>query len=331
MSQSFLPLIYVLAFVAMILLVQGVAGLLFASRDRSRHINRRLEMLASGMNQSEVYSTLVRQQFSGTGQGSLITRAYQKFAIYCRQAGIEASPQRLLGILAAAIACVWLFGALFLKTQSLGAFFSGALGALLASTVLCGLVFWVWLSRAHQKRMKLMEEQMPLALDVINRALRAGHPVIAAVRLAGEESGDPIGSEFGLIVDETVYGSEFRDALMNFARRSGSPDAHFFAVSVAIQSETGGNLAEILEGLAAVIRSRATLSKRVRALSSEGKASAILLSALPVILVCFMMLTQPSYYTSKFADPAFWPSVAVVSAMYVGGLLMIRRIINFKY
>jgi tight adherence protein B len=172
---------------------------------------------------------------------------------------------------------------------------------------------------------------MPLALDVINRALRAGHPVVSAVRLAADEMGDPIGSEFGLIVDETTYGFEFRDALMNFARRSGSADANFFAVSVSIQSETGGNLAEILDGLATVIRSRSSLAKRVKALSSEGRASAALLSVLPVLLITVMMLTNPAYYTTKFSDPIFWPTVGGVFTTYMIGLLMIHRLINFKY
>ena len=143
--------------------------------------------------------------------------------------------------------------------------------------------------------------------------------------------GDPIGSEFGLIVDETTYGYEFREALANFARRTASPDAHFFAVSIGVQAETGGNLAEILEGLASVIRGRTMLGKRVRALSSEGRASALLLSALPVLLVAFMLLTQPTYYTSKFSDPIFWPVAGGVFASYLVGLLIIRRIINFKY
>jgi tight adherence protein B len=143
--------------------------------------------------------------------------------------------------------------------------------------------------------------------------------------------GDPIGSEFGLIVDETTYGLEFREALMNFARRTGSPDAYFFAVSVSVQSTTGGNLAEILAGLASVIRGRSTLSKRVKALSSEGRASAMLLSVLPVFLIGFLMLTNSEFYTTKFSDPIFWPTVIIVSIVYLLGLVLIRRIINFKY
>jgi tight adherence protein B len=180
-------------------------------------------------------------------------------------------------------------------------------------------------------RLKKIEEQLPLALDIVNRAVRAGHPVISAVQLAADELGDPVGSEFGLIVDETTYGVEFRDALANFARRTGSPDAHFFAVSVSIQSETGGNLAEILEGLANVMRGRATLGKRVRSLASEGRASATLLSVLPIFMVGLQFLIHPKVYTSKFSDPIFWPVVGIAGILYLIGWFIIRRIINFKY
>jgi tight adherence protein B len=166
---------------------------------------------------------------------------------------------------------------------------------------------------------------------VVNRALRAGHPVISAVQLAADEMADPIGSELGLVVDEATYGAEFKVALTNFARRAGSTDVHFFAVSVSIQSETGGNLAEILEGLASVIRGRVTLGKRVKALASEGKATVALLSALPVFLVGGLTLSQPDYYSSKFDDPIFWPTIVGVAVLYLIGLYAFNKIINFKY
>jgi tight adherence protein B len=250
---------------------------------------------------------------------------------YCGQAGLEMTPMRLITWFGGVAAALWLLSLVTLGGANFSGVIVNGLASLLASCALSGMVVWLWLGRKRAKRLRALEEQMPLTLDVINRAIRAGHPVISAVQLAANEMGDPIGSEFGLIVDETTYGLEFREALLNFARRTGSSDAHFFAVSVGIQSETGGNLAEILGGLASVIRGRNTLSKRVKALSSEGRASAILLSALPVLLIAFMLLARPSFYTSKFSDPIFWPSVGGVLALYVLGLLIIRRIINFRY
>jgi len=122
--------------------------------------------------------------------------------------GIEKSPLSLLGIVGAASIALWLVSFLLLRGGGVAGFMVEALLALPASFVICGLVGWILLSRKRAKRLKLLEEQMPLALDVINRALRAGHPVVSAIRLAADEMGDPIGSEFGLIVDETTYGFE---------------------------------------------------------------------------------------------------------------------------
>jgi tight adherence protein B len=331
MSQALTSLIYVLTFVAIIAAVQGAADVLFSSRDQAQRTNRRLTMLASGMEHSKVYAALVRRPTGSPSQNVFWLRLYNKFALQHQQAGLEGSPLRVLSFVGIASVGLWLASFLLLRSGNFASFILNTAFALPASIVICSFAFLVWLNRKRVKRLKQLEEQMPLALDVINRAIRAGHPVVSAVRLAGEEMGDPIGSEFGIIVDETTYGFEFREALTNFAHRTGSPDAHFFAVSVGVQAETGGNLVEILEGLAAVIRSRAMLAKRVKALSSEGRASALLLSALPALLIAFMLLTKPDYYTSKFPDPMFWPVAAGVFLLYLVGLLIIRRITNFKY
>ena len=324
-------LIYVIAFTAVVLLAQTGVSLLFEARDKRNRVNRRLTLLASGMKSTDVYAALVRNPSALGGGSGWLSRTSDAVWGYCRQAGIRISPTRMAVTLASAIALVWMTSLLLVRASTFtGTVIHGTV-SLFASIVLCGLAGWVWVSRRRNKRLLKFAEQMPLALDVINRAIRAGHPVISAVQLAGNEMGDPIGSEFGLIVDETTYGFSFRDALANFARRTGSQDAHYFAVSVAIQSETGGNLAEILEGLARVIRGRGTLSKRVKALSSEGRTSALLLTALPIFVVATMTLVHPTFYSSKFDDPIFWPGVAVILAMYFIGWLVIHRIVNFRY
>ena len=331
MRQEIISLIYVLAFIAMVFAVQGVAGVYFSSRDSAQRINRRLTLLASGKTPTDVYNTLVRRPVGGPASDNFLLRLYHRLGLYCGQAGYEGSPLSLLVFVGVASTVLWLVSFLLLRNGSFAGLVLEAIIALPASAAICGVVSWVWLSRKRAMRLKLLEEQLPLALDVINRALRAGHPVVSAIRLAANEMGDPIGSEFGLIVDETTYGYEFRDALTNFARRTGSQDAHFFAVSISVQAETGGNLAEILEGLASVMRGRAMLGKRVKALSSEGRASAALLSALPVLLIGFISLSHPEYYTEKTSNPVFWPVAGGVFLGYLAGLVMIHRILNFKY
>jgi tight adherence protein B len=331
MSATGNVIIYVLTFIAAVAVVQGISDIFFASRDRTERTNRRLTMLASGMAHADVYAALVRRPVTSQGKNVFLLRFYDRFGLFLRQAGLRNSPWEVLLFVAIASATLWMISFFLLRGGTFASFLLNAVIALPASVAICSLLCWMWLSRRRAKRLKQFEEQMPLALDVINRAIRAGHPVVSAVRLAADEMNDPLGSEFGLIVDETTYGYEFRDALINFAHRTGSEDAHFFAVSISVQSETGGNLVDILEGLAAVIRSRSMLAKRVRALSSEGRSSAILLSVLPALLVSFLLLTRPEYYTSKFSDPAFWPVSQGVFVLYLIGLLVIRKIINIKY
>jgi tight adherence protein B len=330
MQGLILPFSLLLAFLAIVLAVQATATALMSSRNRAQRVNRRLTLLESGMPAKQVYESLVRRTtasgFGGLG-GRLLTRA----GLYLGQAGLTISPLRLLIYGLGAAVVLWLLSSALLHSFGAAGGVGDSLMSLVAALILVGSGIWVWVSNKHAKRRKLLDEQLPLALDITIRSIRAGHPVVAAVQLVTQEMGDPIGSEFGLIVDETTYGFEFREALANFARRTGSEDAHFFAVSVGIQSETGGNLAEVLQNLATVIRGRITLGKRVQALASEGKMSALVLSVLPLLLISFVGLTQPSFYTSKFADPIFWPIVILTVGLYVLGQFIMNRIVNFKY
>jgi tight adherence protein B len=323
------PAIYVLAFVAVVLVVQTIANVVFRERDRNKRVNRRLTMLDSGMSHEAVYASLLRQS-AGALSATQFAGVEKRISNAIRQASLTISVQYFVLLVMLAAGGLWLFSLLALRSAGGNPIVNGFV-SLVAAAGLASVGAWMFVASRRAKRARMIDDQLPLALDIINRALRAGHPVISAVQLAGQEMGDPLGTEFGLIVDETTYGLEFKDALYNFATRTGSRDAAFFAVSVAIQSQTGGNLAEILEGLATVVRGRNTLAKRVKALASEGKASATLLSVLPLFLIGFFLLVQPQFYTSKFGDPVFWPVSAGVMLLYLVGLLMIRRIVNFKY
>ena len=331
MSQFIFPLIFVFAFLGAVMLVQGAAALVFAGREKARRVNRRLSMLESGMDRREVYETLVRRPASPKFSSLALVRAHDRAAVYLQQAGVSVPPMRVAAYAIAAALAMWGLAIFVLRASGMAVGPREMILSLFGAATIAGYVGWTWVAGRRIKRLKALEEQLPLALDIVIRALRAGHPVVSAVQLVTEEMGDPIGSEFGVIVDETTYGVEFREALRNFARRTGSEDAHFFAVSVGIQWETGGNLAEILSNLANVIRARIMLGRRVRALSSEGRMSAWILSGLPVVLISFLSLTQPQFYTSKFDNPVFWPIVSGIVVLYLLGLLLMRSIINFKY
>ncbi len=325
-----IPFAMILSFAAVVLISLTVAELVFNARDRNRQVNRRLTLLASNMAPDTVYSTLVKKSptdaLSNAAPGF-----YERATRYCRQAGLSIGPQRLAVLVLVIAAGIWLCALAFLSLTThqdplvnAATSFVGALGLTVMGAFL-------WVAQRRQKRLRVIEEQLPLALDIVIRSLRAGHPVIMAVKLASNEMGDPIGTELGLVVDETTYGVEFRHALANLARRTGSSYIHFFAISVASQSETGGNLAEILGNLNGTIRAQQALHLRVKALASEGRMSAWVLSLIPVGLVCAVMLMNPTYYTSKMNDPIFWPSAFVIGMIYLLGQFAIYRIVNFKY
>ncbi|MBK5264145.1 MAG: type II secretion system F family protein, partial [Alphaproteobacteria bacterium] len=186
------------------------------------------------------------------------------------------------------------------------------------------------LARLGQRRRKKIQEQFPVALDVFVRGLRAGHPIAAALDLLTVEMQDPIGTEFGIVVDEVTYGAELRDSLQRMADRWGMEDMHMFVVCLSVQSETGGNLAEILENLSGVIRERASLYMKVRALSSEGRMTAVILTALPVLAFTGLFLLNPKFFLDVADDPVFIIGFTVLVALYVVGFITIRRMIDLK-
>lgn len=324
-------LAYIFAFVAVVMIVQTAASVMFSAGDRVRRVNRRLELLDSGMSRDQVFETLVRRKPPGGGLAEAAPDLYARTQTYFRQAGITVTPQRFLVMLVALIGVVVVMGFLLLTVSAKGGVAVNLLVSVVGAIMLVVIGAALFIGYRRSQRLKRLEEQLPVALDVTIRALRAGHPLITSVKLASEEMADPIGSEFGIIVDETNYGMEFRDALISFAHRTGSEYAHFFAVCVSIQSETGGNLAEILTNLATVIRNMQTLHLRVKALSAEGRMSATILTVLPIGLVSFLMLTKPGFYTTKFDDPIFWPATAGIIVWFFIGQFMMNRMVNFKY
>lgn len=331
MTDTMMAVISVLVFLGVVLLVQVAGSVLGAGQDKRSRVNRRMQLLNSGLSHKEVYESLVRNDAPSWLSAAGLERAYAKIDVYCRQAGLQVTPVKLVGAAAAGGVVLSLAG-LVLRSAAPSSvpFLSGVL-TIIGAFALSSIAVYAWVSGARTRRMKKLEEQLPLALDIIVRAIRAGHPVVSAVQLVTREMPDPIGSEFGLVVDETTYGLEFKEALTNLARRTGQQDAHFFAVSVGIQSETGGNLAEILSNLATVIRSRFTLQKKIKALASEGKASAGILSVLPIFLIGSIMMTTPDFYAERMDDPIFWPVIIGVAILYCIGVLLIRAITKISY
>lgn len=180
------------------------------------------------------------------------------------------------------------------------------------------------------RRLRLLEQQFPLALDIFIRGLRAGHPVSRSLELLIREMADPIAGEFEQVVAQVNYGWDLRQALEALGERVQTQDVRMFVVSMAIQAETGGSLAEVLDGLTKVIRERASMKLKVRALASEGKMTAGVLSGVPVLTFLAVFTLNPAFYLDVADDPAFLPSIIALLSLYLTGVYSIRRMINLK-
>ncbi len=187
-----------------------------------------------------------------------------------------------------------------------------------------------WLRRARTKFLRNIEEQLPEALDFISRALVAGHSLPMALELLADEIGAPLATELHKTVDEYNVGASMEQALENFAERVPSVDIQFFASAIMTQSRTGGSLHELLDNLADTIRERGVLKGQVRALTANGRMTAIVLSSLPVFIAGMMMLINPAYFNLLLDHPVGKPLVFIAVCSQVAAFFVINKIVDVK-
>ncbi|BBO74954.1 hypothetical protein DSCW_23710 [Desulfosarcina widdelii] len=200
---------------------------------------------------------------------------------------------------------------------------------LLLTTCTAGLPL-LYVRSKKIKRMAHFEKQLPEALGLIARALRAGHAFTSGMKLAADEFSDPLGPEFAETLDEINFGQSVAEALKNLVRRVDCPDLNFFVVSVIMQRETGGNLAEIIDGLAHLIRERFKFRGKVRTLTAEGRLSAVVLYILPVLLAGFLFLFHPDVVAPLHEDPVGRMLASIMIGLMVLAYFMIKRIIKVE-
>lgn len=322
--------ILVLIFAAVALLAEGAIGWFNARRGVSTAINHRLKLIGEGMGRAERMVALRRvDALTQTGVVPL-DRALAALDRMLQGAALRMSPHKALGIMLAVVALIVAAGLTLVMMSGRPISIGVAAVILLFGLVLgLGLPLMV-LGRLRDRRYRRMEAQFPDALDVFVRGLRAGHPVSAALGLLSSEMPDPIGTEFGLVVDEITYGADMRDSLQAMADRWALPDMQMFVVCLSVQSETGGSLAEILENLSRVIRERASMYRKVRALSSEGRMTAKILTALPVMAFTALFLLNPAFYLDVAGERAFMIGFVGLLALYAVGFFTIRRMVDLK-
>ena len=332
MNTSWLKgLALVLIFAAVVFAVERVVSVIVGRRMEGRAINQRLDLIGRGMARSEAMQLLRRRSTSlPEGLPAFLAGPAVRMEKTLMAAGLTIETGKLMLALLVAPVVIFLGIILFMAATNIA--IGGGRILIIATFALligAGIPMLYFQARATRMRKKIVD-QFPVALDVFVRGLRAGHPIAAALDLLTVEMPDPIGSQFGIVVDEVTYGADLRDALTAMADRWDLDDMRMFVVSLSVQSETGGNLAEILENLSTVIRERASMMMKVRALSSEGRMTATMLTGLPVLAFTILFIGNPSFYLDVADDPAFVPGYAALLILYAIGFYAIRRMIDLK-
>jgi tight adherence protein B len=197
--------------------------------------------------------------------------------------------------------------------------------AIIAGSLPCLKLRWM-----KHKRIEKFKRQLPEGLDLIARAMKAGHALTTGMRLAADEFEDPFGPEMDETLDEINFGVSVAEALKNFAGRIDCQEIKYFVVAVILQRETGGNLAELMESLAALIRDKFKFQGKVRTLSAEGKLSAIILSVLPFMVLIAIRFTSPEYIMSLFTEPVGRLLLLGSAIMMVTGIMIMKSMVNIK-
>lgn len=318
-------------FASVFLFSQLVLGAAWRNREKVAAVNKRLRMIREGSGRAEIAARLRKNAPSEFEQfPPFIAHALREF----QRMFFAAALPLPMGQAIFAMALAFLLVCAILLLAAAYAAFPLTAGVILLVVVLGVAVAFALpcfvISVLAQRRRKRMEQQFPVAVDIFVRALRSGHPVASAIDLLTQEMEDPLGSEFGLVSDEVSYGAELTDALDAMADRWDLEDIRMFVVSLSVQIETGGNLAEILENLSQVIRARASLYLKVRALSSEGRMTGWILSVLPIITFIGMFLVNPKFYLDVAQDSIFIVGLPSLIGLYLLGVFWIRNLVDIK-
>ena len=316
-------IITIAAFVGVAALVGGVAIMLRGDADSE--IEQRLDVLTgSGMakKQRKAAKTLVLSSplDAGTGMVEAFLSRLGNVRRLFEQADTTLSPTKFVAISA---------GLGFAASSAFAV--AGVHTAFIpAMALLAGLLPTAWLLLRRRKRLRMFGAQLPDALELMSRALRAGHSLAAGFNLVAGEMAEPISKEFGRVFEEQNLGIPLDQALESMTDRIPNLDLRFFATAVVLQRQTGGDLAEILDKISHLIRERFALWGQVQALTGEGRLSGAVLLALPPVLFLVVWRLNPEYVTPLFTDPLGKKMLAGGVIMQLLGALAIRKIVNIK-
>ena len=321
MQRSAEPLIYGLIFFGVLVLVEGIYLTVFGkSISLNSRVNRRLDMLDKMGNREQVMEKLRKEMTQHLKARNI--PIYAILSSKAQKAAIAFTPKQLIMLMGAV--SVVAFAGLTVGTDT-----EVPVRAAVSIGIGIGGVF-VWINSKASKRMQLLEEQLPDAIELMVRSLRVGHPFSSAISIVANEVSDPLATEFGIIADESAYGRDVGEALKDMAERLEMQDLRFLAVAVTIQQQSGGNLAEILDGLAKVIRARFRLFRRVKAITAEAQWSGNFLSAFPILALVGIQMVKPDYYDEAMTHPLFIPACIAVGGFLVTNIFVMRSLVNIK-
>jgi tight adherence protein B len=319
------PLLSVLVFIAVMLLLEGLYLMWKTYKGpEAKKIQQRLQALSAagdGSANSHVLRERMMSELPPLQRFLLsLPRAHQLDRILL-QADLNWSVANLV------LGCLAMGAAGYLVTTSL------LHQPFLLGVMVAGPCTWLplaWVGRRRSRRLARLEQQLPDALDLLGRALRAGHAFGTGLQMIGEEMAEPIASEFRMVHDEVNFGVSLEQALGNLSARVPITDLRYFVVAVLIQRESGGNLTEVLANLSRLIRQRLKLFRHVRVLSAEGRMSAWLLSLLPFAIGALMSVFNPEFMAPMWTDPL---GISITRGMLVSmafGILLLRKIIRIR-
>ncbi len=312
-------------FIAVVLLLSGIYTTWNTSRGpEARRIARRLQAMSAGAHDGQQDTSILKKRLLSEAPG--LQRMLQRVARVhsldrlLLQSGVRINvAQFCLLSLACSVAALLMLT--LLGVPLMLAVVPGAMAAVIPLLMV--------LAR-KRKRLARIEAQLPDALDLMSRALRAGHAFPSAVSMVGDEMADPVAGEFRIVFDEVNYGIPMPDALKNLSTRVPSTDVSYFVVAVLIQRETGGNLTELLGNIAAIVRERLKLFGQIRTFSAEGRLSAWILCLLPVGLVLVLQVINPHYMEVLWTDPFGRQMMMIMALFMVLGVFWMRKIIRIR-
>ncbi|WP_224549210.1 type II secretion system F family protein [Mesorhizobium sp. CA16] len=320
-GQTLLYFMYVLAAASVILAAESFYLSFAGRRARAGVINRRLQRLGDDTPAEQSLQSLLQER-GLTASGDFIFGAVALNRLYT-QSGVTGNPL--------AFAAAFLLAGLVLALLLPLIFGFSTLAAVIVFVFIGAVLPLLVLKRARDKRILKFAAQLPDALDMIVRSLRAGHPTTVAIGLVAREMADPLGTEFGIVSDEITFGLSLEQAVRKLSERVGFEGLHLLSVSLSIQAKTGGNLTEILSNLASVLRARRTLRLKIKALSAEGRMSAWIISLFPLFMLGVLMGIAPSYYGDVWGSPLIFPAFAIFGFWALLGDFIMYRMVNFDF